>query len=382
VVPHDQRYFDAASATALHPVAREALLAALDDGWADSRRLYFAGRRARLMLDAARESVATSLGARPDEVSFAASGVTALHAAVLGTLRGGRRAGSTLVHSAVEHSAVLEAARFHIAGGGTAVSIGVDSYARLDEDAFVAAATAGDVAAAALQVANQEVGTRQPVDAVAARLAAVPLVVDATHAVGRIPLPENWSTLAADARTWGGGTGVGVLAVRTATRWTSPYPSDDSGDPRLPGAPDLPAIVAAAAALRAVLADRDNQAQRLFALTDRIRASVAASVPDVDLLGDPHDRLPHLVAFSCLYVDGEALLSSLDRFGFAVSSGSSCTSSALEPSHVLVAMGALSSGNIRISLHERTADAEVDEFLRVLPGVVAGIRAELGATDL
>jgi cysteine desulfurase len=117
-------------------------------------------------------------------------------------------------------------------------------------------------------------------------------------------------------------------------------------------------------------------------MIDRIRAAVAATVPDVEVLGDPVGRLPHIVTFSCLYADGEALLAGLDRRGFAVSSGSSCTSSALQPSHVLVAMGALTSGNIRVSLHAETTDAEVDEFLAVLPGVVADVRAELGAAGL
>jgi cysteine desulfurase len=102
----------------------------------------------------------------------------------------------------------------------------------------------------------------------------------------------------------------------------------------------------------------------------------------VQILGDPVDRLPHIVTFSCLYADGEALLTGLDRHGISVSSGSSCTSSTLAPSHVLVAMGALTSGNIRVSLHDGSTDADVDHFLAVLPGVVAQVRAELGAAGL
>src|SRR5947208_12563032 len=139
-------YLDAASAAPLHPAAQAALTAALDEGWADPARLYGAGRRARLLLDAARESVAEGVGARPDEVSFTANGTQALHAAVLGTLAGNRRAGPAFVHCAVEHSAVLHAGQLH----GTATSIGVDAFARVDADAFVAAASAGDVGAAAL----------------------------------------------------------------------------------------------------------------------------------------------------------------------------------------------------------------------------------------
>jgi cysteine desulfurase len=187
--------------------------------------------------------------------------------------------------------------------------------------------------------------------------------------------------LVADARTWGGGD-VAVLAVRAGVRWRSPAPEDDREGGRAPGVPAVAAIVAAAASLRAVRAEQEVEARRLSRLIERLRDRVPALVPDVDVLGDPDRRLPHLLTFSCLYVDGEALLLALDRAGFAVSSGSSCTSSTLEPSHVLVAMGALTSGNIRISLHRDTTGEEVDEFLSVLPVAVARVRAELGADGL
>jgi len=143
-------------------------------------------------------------------------------------------------------------------------------------------------------------------------------------------------------------------------------------------AADLPAVVAAAASLRAVLAESQAEAVRLRGLVDRIRDRVAATVPDVEVVGDPVARLPHLVTFSCLYVDGEALLHALDRAGFAVSSGSSCTASTLRPSHVLEAMGVLSHGNIRVSLHRGTTEAEVERLLSLLPGIVQEIRKEAG----
>jgi cysteine desulfurase len=370
-------YLDAASAAPLHPVARQALLAALADGWADPGRLYGAGRQARLLLDAARESTAECLGARPDEVSFTANGTQALHAAVLGALAANRRRSATFVHTAVEHSAVLHAAEAYVAAGGEAVSIGVDRLGRVDAGTFAAAARTS--AAAAVQAANHEVGTTQPVSEIAARLPGVPLIVDATQTLGHADVPAGWSALAGDARTWGGPPGVGVLAIRTGTRWRSPYPADDREWGRVPGVPNVAAVVAAAAALRAARSEQAAETARLARLIDRIRTSVAATVPDVEVLGDPAGRLPHMVTFSCLYVEGEALLTVLDKRGFAVSSGSSCTSSTLAPSHVLVAMGALTSGNVRVSLHHATTDAEVDEFLDALPGVVAEVRADLGA---
>ncbi|MFK3982022.1 cysteine desulfurase family protein [Micromonospora sp. NPDC050397] len=377
-------YFDTATAAPLHPVARQALLAALTDGWADPAKLYTQARRARQLLDAARAATAEVLGVRPDEVSFTASGTTAAHAAVLGGLAGRRRAGATLVHSAIEHSAVLHAAQRHVADGGQAVSVPVDQLGRLDPAAWSAAVTAPGVALAALITASHEVGTIQPL-ATAAEVCAdagVPLYVDAAQSVGRVPVPEGWSMLSASAHKWGGPPGVGILVVRKGIRWLSPYPADERESGRTPGVANLPAIVAAAAALRAANADAATEAARLAPLVDRIRATVAATVPDIEVVGDPSDRLPHLVTFSCLYVDGEALLHALDRRGFAVSSGSSCTSSTLEPSHVLAAMGVLSHGNVRVSLHRESTAAEVDRFLAELPTVVADLRAEAGVVGL
>jgi cysteine desulfurase len=260
----------------------------------------------------------------------------------------------------------------------------VDRLGRVDPELFAAAVRRPGTALAALMSANHEVGTVQPVAAVAAQCAraGVPLYVDAAQSVGRVPVPAGWSLLTASAHKWGGPPGVGVLVVRTGTRWVSPLPADERERGRSPGFENVPAIVAAAASLRARLAEMDAEAARLRPLVDHIRDRVAAAVPDVEVVGDPADRLPHLVTFSCLYVDGEALLRELDRRGFAVSSGSSCTSSTLTPSHVLAAMGVLTHGNIRVSLHRDSTAEDVHRFLAELPGIVADLRAAAGATSL
>jgi cysteine desulfurase len=372
-------YFDAASASPLHPAAAEALAAALVDGWADPGKLYAQARRARQLLDAARAVAAETLGVRPDELTFCTSGTGAAQRAVDGLVRGNSRRGRTFVHSAVEHSAVLHAAEAHERAGGSAVSIGVDRVGRVDLAAFTDAVRAPGVAAAALMSANHEVGTVQPVAAAAAvcATAGVPLLVDAAQSVGRVPVPPGWSVLTASAHKWGGPPGVGLLAVRTGVRFAAPLVEQAD-----PAEASLPLVVAAAAALRAVARQAQAEADRLRPLVDRIRTVVARTVPDVEVVGDPVDRLPNLVTFSCLYVDGEALLHALDRRGFAVSSGSSCTSSTLRPSHVLEAMGVLSHGNVRISLHRDSTEDQVDRFLAELPETVATLRAEAGVVGL
>jgi cysteine desulfurase len=390
-------YFDAASAAPLHPAARQALLASLDDGWADPSKLYAQARRARQLLDAATEAAAEMIGVRPAELTFCASGSEACRVAVQLTLlaRAGAAGGGTgaLVHSAVEHSAVLQAAQDHVAAGGRAIAVPVDRLGRAAAAGFAEVLRAGGVGAAALMSANHEVGTLQPVAEVAGECdaAGVPLIVDAAQSLGRIPVPDGWSVLVGSAHKWGGPPGVGLLAARgsaSATRAASAGSASATRatpaarwSPPLPAAA-LPLVVAAVASLRAVTAEAQAQAARLAPLVDRIRSQVAASVPDVEVVGDPVHRLPHIVTFSCMYVDGEALLHALDRRGFAVSSGSSCTAQVLRPSHVLEAMGVLSQGNVRVSLHRDSTEAEVDRFLAQLPSIVADLRAEAGVLGL
>ena len=377
-------YLDAASGLPLHPVARETLLAALDAGWADPARLYTEGRQARALLDRARESVAAALGARPDEVSFAPSGTVAAHLAVLGGLAGRRRVGRRFVHSAVEHSAVLQAAASDAAAGGEAVTVPVDRTGRVDVPGFAGAVTP-QTALAALMTANHEVGTVQPVAEVAAASGEVPLYVDAAQSVGRVPVDVGRlgaSLLTASAHKWGGPPGVCVLVVRKGVRWRSPGPADEREGGRVPGFGNLPAVLAAAASLEARLTEMAVEAARLSPLVDEIRTRVAAEVPDVEVVGAADDRLPHLVTFSCLYVEGEALLTELDKAGFSVSSGSACSASTLRPSHVLAAMGVLTHGNVRVSLHGGVTREEVERFLTVLPGIVADLRSRTGVSGL
>jgi cysteine desulfurase len=371
-------YFDAAAGLPLCAVAVEALQAAAADGWADPARLTGPGRRSAVLLDAAREAVAEELRVRPDEVSFVPSGVHALHLAALGTLAGRHRAGNRLVHSAVEHSAVFKAADWHQARGGEVEVVGVDDLGRVDVEQFLAAAARPGVAAAALQAANHEVGTRQPIDLVGRQLrdTGVPLIVDAAQEVLYGEPPAEAPVFTTDARLWGGPADVGLLVIRRGTRWQSPFPTDESENGHSAGVVNVAAAVAAAASLRAFRLERIEQGARLHALIETVRSAIPASVPDLVVLGDPDDRLPHLVTFSCLYVDGQTLLDALDRQGFAVSSGSSCTSDTLTPSHVLVAMGALTSGNVRISLHPSVTDDEVQRFLEVFPSVIAEVRAQ------
>ncbi len=317
-LPGAPAYLDAVSTEPLHPAARDTLLAALDRGFADPLRLHGAGREARLLLDNAREVVATLLGARPDEVSFTASGTQAVHLGLLGLLLGRRRTSARLVHPAVEHSAVLAAGAWWERNfDGTTDSVPVDAEGHVLVDALEAALDRGPAGVVACQVANPEVGTLQPFDAVAATAARhdVPVFADAAAAAGRMDLPGGWAAAAASAHKWGGPAGVGVLLVRKGARWRAPFPTDDRTDPRVAGFENVPAALAAAAALQAVVAERDEVGVPAARGWSTGSGRVCAGLEDVDVVGDPVHRLPHVLTFSCLYVDGESLVTELDRRG-------------------------------------------------------------------
>ena len=253
------------------------MLAALDQGYADPRRLHGPARNARLILDNAREAVAEALGVRRDEVSFTSSGTDAVHRGLLGLVRASRR-GRVVVHSAGR--ALRGAPRPGLAAP-TSDPVGVTGgRAGHDGRPRRARSAAPDVAAVALQSANHEVGTIQPVGEVELP-DGVPLFMDACASMGRLPLPDGWSVAAGSAHKWGGPAGVGVLLVRKGARWRSPFPEDDRVDERVAGFENVPAALGAAAALQAVVAERDEVNARQHALVDRIRARVG---------GDPGHR--------------------------------------------------------------------------------------------
>jgi cysteine desulfurase len=364
----------------MFPAARQAWLDAQHSGWGDPTRLHRPGRLAAQALDQAREVVAAGIGARPDEVIFTGSAAHSNQAAVAGLALGRRRVGTRIVTTAIDHSSVLAAA----AAAGSHAAVEVDHEGHVDLDRWAAQVGTTGTATACIQVANHEVGTLQPYSEAIeiCQQADVPLVLDATAALGRIDLSSvgGWSVLTAWAGAFGGPASVGILVIKKNARWRAPYPTDDYQGGRWPGLPDVPAIYAAAVALDSWRQSGRAASERQHQLVDQLRAGIVQRVPDVDVAGDPVHRVPHLLTFSVLYVDGETLTLELDKAGFAVASGSACSASSEHPSHVLAAMGALTHGNVRIGLTWTTTSSEIDRFLEALPPIVAGIRATVGAS--
>jgi cysteine desulfurase len=329
-------------------------------------------------LDQAREVVAAAVGSRPDEVIFTSSAAHSNHAAVAGLALGRRRTGSRVVTTAIDHSSMLAAA----AAAGSHITVEVDHQGHVDLDQWAALVGTSGTAAACIQVANHEVGTLQPYTEAAelCQRGGVPMVLDATAALGRIELADagGWSVLTGWAGAFGGPASVGILVIKKKARWRAPYPTDDYQGGRWPGIPDVPAIYAAAVALDCWLRAGHPIGHRQHDLINQLRAGIMQRVSDVDVAGDPVRRVPHLLTFSALYVDGETLTLELDKAGFAVASGSACSASSEHPSHVLAAMGALTHGNVRIGLTWTTTPEAINQFLAVLPPIVAEIRATAG----
>lgn len=381
------------TAAGIVPVARDALIAAFENGWADPRRLHLEGRRAADLLEDARAELAAGLGILPARLSFLPSGPAALRAGLDGLLYAGRRRGREVVLSAVEHSALLlsvddrATARSEPETAPRGRVVAVDSIGRIRPAAWRSCVQNDGVAAAALQHANAEVGTTQPLErAVAdARASGVPVLVDATASLGRLPVPADWDVLVGDARSFGGPAGLGLLAVREGVRWRRPGPPGEYEAGRTDVEPVIPLATAAAAAWRDTESGRVHEADAAHRLIAAVRTA-AGAIPGVLVLGDPDDRLPHVVTFTVPYLPGEAIVAEFDRRGFAVGSGSMCTSSALAPSHVLAAMGALTHGNVRITLPLEKArpqrELDIAEFLRELPQVVAKLRSHYDIEDL
>ena len=341
--------------------------------WADPAARAHEGRQSRTYLEAAAAAIATALGAPDARVVFLPGGQVALWSAVAGVGHG------PAVTSAVDRQVVLAAAAARTAAAGQPATdpLAVDDLGRLVPTALAAALEAPP-GLVVLQVGNPEVGTMQPLAQVHpwCLRAGVPLLLDATMAAGRVALPDAWDAIVLDARSWAGGDDVGVLVLRPGVRW-SPPPGSGEVALRPLGAPSVAACAAAALGLEQALRGLPDRIARDVALTDRLRSALA-DLPDVAVHGDARDRLPHVVGCSALYVDAEALLLELDRADISVASGSACAAASGQASHVLAAMGALTSGNVRITLPMGATVEDIDRLLAVLPGIIGRMRAEAG----
>ena len=372
-------YFDHAATTPVDPQVLEAMQPYFGERYGNPSELHRLGREARAAVDEARATVAASLGAGEKEIVLTSGGTEADNLALFGYL--GRFRPGHLIVSAVEHPAVMEAARALNRAGWAVDFVPVDSHGVVDLDAYVQAFR-DDTRLASVMYANNVVGTVQPV-AELSRIAhekGAAFHTDAVQAVGSLPIDVgelDVDMLSLSAHKFHGPKGVGALYVKRGTRM-QPMIHGGGHERRLrSGTENVPGIVGMGVALALATGLLPQVRPRLEALRDRLARGLVERIPEVTCLGHPTQRLPGNVAFTVRYVEGESMLLQLDAAGFMVSSGSACASGSLEPSHVVLAMGLGAEeahGSMRVSLGRENTDEEADAFLEAFPPIVDKLR--------
>lgn len=390
-------YLDHAATTPLEPAVLDAMLPLLRAEAANPSSVHGQGRRARVQLEEARERVAGVLGCAPAEIVFTSGGTEADNLALRGVLAARRAEGRTgLVTSAAEHNAVRRTAEALAEAGAAVRLLTPEPHGALSPEQVAAAADARTALVSAMYVNNETgVVTDLPALAEAARRAGALLHTDAVQAPGLLPLGVDdlgVDLLALSAHKFGGPVGVGVLYVRQGTPLAPQIVGGAQERRRRGGTENVAGAVGLAEALALAERARAETAPRLAALRDRLAARIAAlttaggvrfNTPLEGHAETPHPCAPHIlnVSFPPLGrtpLDGEMLLLGLDLEGVYVSAGSACASGALEPSHVLLALGVpreTAQATVRFSLGRTTTEADIDAAV----GALGRVLARLGA---
>lgn len=379
-----RRYLDHNATSPLRPEARAAVERSLARPAGNPSSLHAEGRAARAALEEARAAVAALVGARPGEVVFTSGGSEAIAAAVRGVCDRAPRDRLRLLVPTTEHSAVLESARLAARRGFVVAEIPCNREGRVDVKRF-STLLGGDVLLATLHAANSETGVLQPVEEIGrlCRERGVPFLVDAVQAAGKQPVDVHaWRAdlAAVSAHKIGGPQGAGALIVRDGIR-LAPLVAGGAQEMRRRGGTEaVAAIEGFGAAARAAARSLAAEGRALLRLRARIETRLREICPDVRFHGEGVSRLPNTVNFAVPGVAGETLAIGLDLAGVAVSTGSACASGAVEPSHVLTAMGfdePEAGGAVRVSLGWSTTREDVEAFLDAFPAVLRRAREAL-----
>jgi cysteine desulfurase len=375
-------YLDHAATTAVRPEVVEAMLPHFAAGAGNPSSVYQWGRAARRVVDDAREQVAAVLGARPQEVLFTSGGTESDNAAIKGVAFALRSRGNHIITTQIEHHAVLHTCEWLEQFGFETTYLPVDRYGTVDP-AAVAAAITDRTVLISVMYANNEVGTIEPLAEIGrvARSRKIAFHTDAVQAGGALDLNVNRlgvDLLSLSAHKFYGPKGVGVLYVRSGTRWQAQQQGGTQERNRRGGTENTAGIAGTAAALRLAYRDLEANNAHVQRLRDRLVEGVLSRIPECELSGHPTARLPNSASFVFKYVEGESILLSLDVKGIYASSGSACTSGALEPSHVITALGyppEVGRGSLRLTTGLDNTPEQIERVLAELPPAIASLRA-------
>lgn len=377
----DRFYFDHNATTPVSAEVLETLAVVLRDVWGNASSIHYWGQAAKQRLETARRQVAALIGARPQEIVFLSGGTEADNLAILGTVRRAPKPRKHVITTAVEHPAVLATCAQLQREGVEVTYLPVSSEGLVDPD-DVRRALRPETVLVSVMHANNEIGVIQPLSEIAriTREAGVLFHSDGVQALGKIPV--NVEALGVDLYSLSGHKiyapkGIGALYVRRGTPLAPILYGGHHERDRRPGTENVPGAVAFGAAASWMQANLEPEAVRLAALRDRLERGILERIPQATVNGGNAPRTPNTTNISFAGVEGEAMVIALDLKGFAVSTGSACSSGAIEPSHVLIALGLpaeKAKASVRFSLGRSNTAEQVDALIEAVAEVAARLR--------
>jgi cysteine desulfurase len=375
-------YLDYAATTPVHPEVVKAMQPYFSDAFGNPSSLYSYGLEARQAIEAARNKVAESIGAKNEEIVFTGGGSEADNFAIKGVADANSRKGNHIITSVIEHHAVLVTCKFLEKRGFKVTYLPVDKYGLVDPESVRKAITDKTILISIMH-ANNEIGTIQPIGEIGkiARKAKIYFHTDAVQTVGHIPVNVNElkvDMLSFSAHKLYGPKGVGVLYIRKGTKVTSLIHGGEQEQGRRAGTENVPGIVGLGKAIELAGLDITNETERLITLRNVLIKGILEKIEHSRLNGHPAQRLPNNVNVSVDFIEGESTCLNLDLEGICISTGSACSSSDAEPSHVLLAIGlshAQARSSLRFTMGRLTTAEDIARVLEVLPRTVARLRA-------
>lgn len=375
-------YLDYAATTPTDPEVIKAMEPYFFEKFGNPSSIHSFGQEAKKAIEDSREKVALFLGAKPEEIVFTSGGTESNNFAIVGVANACENKGNHIIASAIEHHAVGEPCKFLEKRGFKVTFVGVDKYGLVDPDDVKKAITDKTILISVMH-ANNEIGTIQPIAEIGrvAKEKGIYFHTDAVQTVGHIPVNVdklNLDLLSLSAHKFYGPKGVGALYIRKGTRLERFLHGGDQERGRRASTHNTAGIVGLAYALQLCEAKMQDEANFQLRLRDKLIKEIPNKISEVYLNGHPIQRLPNNVNYSIKYIEGESTLLNLDMLGIAASTGSACTSSSLEPSHVLLAIGLsheVAHGSLRFTLGRWSKQEDVDYLLEHLPKVVTTLRA-------
>src|SRR3989338_11686376 len=374
-------YLDYAATTPTDPEVIKAMQPFLFDKFGNPSSIHSFGQEAKKALEDSREAVALFLGADASEIVFTSGGTESNNFAIFGAAFALEKKGNHIVTTAIEHHAVSEPAKFLEKKGFQVTSVGVDKNGLVSPEDIKKAITDKTILISVMH-ANNEIGTIQPIAQIGkiAKEKGIYFHTDAVQTVGHIPVNVNElnvDLLSLSAHKFYGPKGVGALYIRKGTRLERFLHGGDQEKGRRASTHNTPGIVGLARALTLCQEKIQEEARAQSFLRDRLIKEIPEKISEAYLNGHPQQRLPNNANVSIKYIEGESILLNLDMLGIAASTGSACTSTSLEPSHVLLAIGLspeIAHGSLRLTLGRWTKEEDIDYLLEHLPGIVEKLR--------